>query len=163
MSPSNSASGRSESFQSVQKSTGAHRNTDRLMEILENTAQLPPILEELAEEFNAPSFCEQLSAYMDRQQLNAARLSELALMSRSFTYQICNGERQPSRDIVLRLALVLGLSVEETQRLLRLAQKGVLYPRIRRDAILIFALKDGIDLLATNELLIAHGEMPLVS
>ena len=163
MSSSRLTTSRNDGFQSGRKPVNANRSTDRLLEMLKNTEQLSPTLEELAEDFNAPAFFEQLSAHMDGQGLNAARLSELALLSRSFTYQICSGERLPSRDIVLRLALVLGLSVDETQRLLRLAQKGILYPRVRRDAILIFALKDGLDLLAANELLTAHGETPLVS
>ena len=155
--------GRSDTFQSVQQPTDSGRSTDKLLEILVSTSQLSPVLEELEDEFTAPSFCQQLATYMTRQRINAARLSELALMSRSFTYQICSGERLPSRDIVLRLALVLGLSVDETQRLLRLAQKGVLYPRVRRDAILIFALKEALDLLAANELLVTYSETPLVS
>ena len=51
--------------------------------------------------------------------LNAAQLGERSQLSRSFLYQLCSGQRVPGRDIVLRLALVLELSVDQAQSLLR--------------------------------------------
>ena len=41
---------------------------------------------------------------------------------------------------MLRLAFGFGLNVEETQELLRSAKKAPLYPRIKRDAAIIFGL-----------------------
>ena len=70
--------------------------------------------------------------------------------------------RAPGRDIVLRLALVLALTPEETQRLLRAAQRGALYPRVRRDAAVIFCLNRGLSLLEADDLLRSLGEDPLV-
>ena len=136
--------------------------TQELLLILERSSQLPAALDRLSGELSAPSFPQHLEHQMDRRSINAAQLSELALLSRSFTYQLCSGTRAPSRDIVLRLALVLELNVEETQRLLRCAQRGALYPRVRRDAVLIFCLTQKLSLFDTDELLRSVGEAPLV-
>lgn len=64
-------------------------------------------------------------------------------LERTYGYQIFNGTRHPSRDILIRIALLLGLNLEETQRLLKIGGKNILYPRVRKDAVAIFALEKG--------------------
>ncbi len=137
-------------------------STQELLFMLQEAEALSPVLEELSGEMNAPDFHSLLTELMDQRGIGAPRLSEMALLSRSFTYQLCGGERAPGRDIVLRLALVLKLSVKETQRLLQAAQRGQLYPRVRRDAIVIFCLSRKKGLYEANELLVAHDELSLV-
>ena len=133
------------------------RNTDELLGILERSRTLTGALKALDGDMEAPTFAQCLSQYMRERDLTAAQLSETALLSRSFTYQICSGERRPSRDIILRLALVLELSVDETQALLRTAQRGALYPRVMRDAVILFALRNRMGILATDEQLLSRG------
>ena len=67
----------------------------------------------------------------------------------------------PGRDILLRTALVLQLSLQETQRLLALGDCGALYPKVRRDAAVIFALNHKMTLLETEELLVSLSEASL--
>jgi hypothetical protein len=50
------------------------------------------------------------------------------------------------------------LDVNETQRLLRIAKKGELYPRVQRDAAIIFCIQNRYSLIDTNELLESLGE-----
>lgn len=138
------------------------RDTDELTNMLEHSRNLTGTLRHLQKEMNAPTFTQQLAELMARQGMNAAQLSEAALLSKSFTYQLCSGERQPSRDIVLRLALVMNLSLDEAQSLLRTAQRGALYPRVIRDAILIFALKNHLGIQATHEQLLARDQAGLL-
>ena len=82
-------------------------------------------------------------------------------MSKSYGYQILRGERVPGRDILLRTALALGLSLKETQRLLAVGGCGALYPRVRRDAAVIFALNQKMSLLQAEELLSSLPERSL--
>ena len=133
------------------------RDTDTLFDVLERSRTLTGALKTLDGDMDAPSFTQCLARYMEERDLNATQLSEAALLSRSFTYQLCSGQRRPSRDIILRLALVLELSVDETQSLLRTAQRGALYPRVLRDAVIIFALQDQMDILAADEQLLSRG------
>ena len=60
-----------------------------------------------------------------------AQVIERSQIERTYGHQLFNGTRRPSRDKVLQLALGLGLSVDETQRLLRAAGKSPLYPRLK--------------------------------
>lgn len=134
------------------------RETGELLSILEKTEDLSDALSALDGELDAPDFTECLARYMAERGLNAAQLSEAALLSRSFAYQLCSGGRRPSRDMALRLALVLGLSVEQTQAFLRSAQLGALYPRVTRDAVVIYALEHRLGVAATDERLLSLGQ-----
>ena len=82
-------------------------------------------------------------------------------MERSYTYQILNGRRNPTRNFLLRIAIFLELPLEETQRMLSIAQRPQLYPRNRFDAAIIFALEHHMSLDETYELLEEIGENPL--
>lgn len=108
------------------------------------------------------SFHARLSELMERRGCSAARLVERSGLSKSFFYQLLSGERLPGRDVVVRLALVLGLDLGETQRLLAAARKGSLYPKVRRDAAIICCILRGDGLLETEEFLEASGEAPLL-
>ena len=60
-------------------------------------------------------------------------------------------------DTAVQLALGLALDVDDTQKLLRMAKLGALYPRDRRDSIILFAISNGFTLPQTNELLFSHS------
>lgn len=82
-------------------------------------------------------------------------------ISKSYGYQVLRGERIPGRDILLRTALFLKLNLKETQRLLAVGGCGALYPKIRRDAAVIFALNQKMSLLETEDLLVSLPERSL--
>ena len=67
----------------------------------------------------------------------------------------------PGRDILLRTALLLGMPLRDTQRLLAIGRCGTLYPRVRRDAAIIFALHQRMTLLETEDLLTSLPERGL--
>ena len=83
-------------------------------------------------------------------------------LSKSFAYQIFSGERNPGRDILLRIAFAMNLTLEETQELLMMGQKGALYPKVRRDAALICCLEQRLSLDETDEFLKSISEKTLV-
>lgn len=139
------------------------RSTDELIKLIESPRSFDDVMAEIGPELTDKSFSRRLKELMDRRGVKAAELAELSLMSRSFVYQICSGEREPGRDVVLRMALLLRAGISETQRLLRAAGRGALYPRVRRDAILLYALREELGVLDTDELLTGCGEIPLIS
>lgn len=138
------------------------RSTDELLLFLANAARFDDAMSELSADFSAPGFSELLEQLMRRRRMSISELGAKARLSRSFMYQIRNGDRCPSRDIVLRLALVLELTVDDAQRLLRAAERGKLYPKVRRDAVLLFALTHHSSLAETDELLESLEEAPLL-
>lgn len=85
-----------------------------------------------------------------------------ASISKTYAYQFLNGERIPGHDIILRMCLVMSLKLDEIQRLLTLAGKSVLYPKIRRDAAVLYCIKKKMTLDETNTFLENSGEIPLL-
>ena len=109
-----------------------------------------------------PTTCSQvLLELLEKAGLSAPEWMAAADVSKSYGYQILRGERVPGRDILLRTALALGLSLKETQRLLAVGGCGALYPRVRRDAAVIFALNQKMSLLQAEELLSSLPERSL--
>lgn len=49
-------------------------------------------------------------------------------MEKSYFYQILKGRRAPGLDFLIKLAFVLKLNLDETQRLLKIANRQPLYP-----------------------------------
>lgn len=77
---------------------------------------------------------------------------------RSYMYQFFNGRRNPTRILLLQIAILLSLSVDDTQRLLRIGKKAVLYPRVRADAAVIYAIEHRLSPDEVDELLTQIGE-----
>lgn len=82
-------------------------------------------------------------------------------IDRCYGYQILSGKREAGRDKLIRLAFGIGLTVEDTQRLLTVAGKGSLYPKIKRDAGILFCLGRGYTILQTANFLYDMGLAPL--
>lgn len=75
-----------------------------------------------------------------------------------YVYKLWNGKRQPTRSGVISIAFAMGLSLEETQRLLRTGGFAGLDPRRLRNSALIFSLEKGYSVMEANELLDEIGE-----
>ncbi len=83
------------------------------------------------------------------------------LLDPSYGYQIFNGRRKPTRIILIRFAILLGMNLEETQHLLKLGQKQELYPRIRFDAAIIYGIEHQYGINEMEDLLQEVGEKSL--
>lgn len=115
------------------------------------------------EEFNQPLTVPQyLEQLLDKYQMSISELITKTLLSKSFVYQIFSGERNPSRDILLRIAFAMHLTVDETQHLFLIGQKGALYPKVRRDAALMCCLEQKLSLDETEFFLKSIDEKGLV-
>ena len=68
-----------------------------------------------------------------------------ANISRTYGYQLLDGTRIGKRDYYISIALAMRLDVRTTQRMLSVTWRGRLYPLIKRDAAVIFALNHGFD------------------
>ncbi|MCM1184478.1 MAG: helix-turn-helix domain-containing protein [Roseburia sp.] len=94
-------------------------------------------------------------------EVKAVTVSALAAKlpyDRSYLYQFFNGRRKPTRTLLLQIAILLSLSADEAGRLLRIGQRADLYPKVRADAVVIYALEHGLSPDETDELLTQVGE-----
>ena len=83
-------------------------------------------------------------------------------LSKPYAYQVFEGRKLPGRDALLRVAFAMNLDVKETQKALSLAQKPILYPRVHRDAALIYCLGKGMTLYEVSEFLNVIQERALL-
>ncbi len=119
------------------------------------------VLEKNKDAFAKPSVSEYLNILCGKYSMTPVEVIRQAHIERTYGYQIFNGTRLPSRDKLLQIAIGIGLSMEETQNLLKNAGKNLLYPRIKRDATCIFGLSHGMKLMEVQELLASVG-LPLL-
>ena len=107
-------------------------------------------LEELEEE---DDFTRKLAKLVQAKWTGTKReLCAKALLLENTFYKIQAGKRLPGRDTIICLSLALGLTVEETQRLLGYLGYG-LSEHIKRDFLIIYCLDKGKSPLEVNLLL----------
>ncbi len=114
----------------------------------------------LIEEMSLADF---LSQMLEEHGVAKNEIIKLADIDTVYAYQIFQGKKQkPSRDKLIRLALAWPLTVEETKKLLYYGKAGTLYPRVRRDAYLMYAIHNKFSVLETDRYLFEHGEAALL-
>ena len=108
-----------------------------------------------------------LSTYLfdllDSKCLTRADVVRNSAVNATFIYQIFNGQRNMSRDTAIKIALGMGCTLRETQRLLRHAGVSELWCKNRRDAIIIYCIEQGYDRAKTDDELYRMDEPTLVS
>ena len=134
------------------------RNTDDLRSELMDTPDLTTFLAANEDNFSSASAVARLNEMLEKKGLSKAALAKQSGMSEIYLHQIFAGRRNPSRSRMLCLCFGLSASLEETQELLRLCGLAELYPKVRRDAIIIFCLDRGCSLQKVNEELYRFGE-----
>ena len=97
----------------------------------------------------------------DKSQKTTDQLLKVLKNSNDYGYQIFDGSKTPSRDKVIALALPMQLTLDEANRLLHLSNNGILYPKIKRDSIIIFGLENNQKIINLNITLDDFGEAPL--
>ena len=112
--------------------------------------------------FESRTIDEYLLELIKKYDISIADIVRLSLLSKSYVYQIFNGERQPSREVLIRIGIVVGCTVDELQHALMIGKEGVLYPQVRRDAALISCLAGGLTLSEADEFLQEIGEQKLL-
>jgi hypothetical protein len=100
-------------------------------------------LEDNATQMVTPRLCYYLAGLCRDKGCTAGQVIRQAELARTYGHQIFNGTRKPSRDKLLQICFGLRLDVEETQALLKMAEKSLLYPKILRDAAIMRCLHDG--------------------
>ena len=129
------------------------KSTQELLKTLQSKQDIRSYLEENQKELLSNSLPQLLEELLQQKQLTKAKVIERANLDRVYAYQIFSGMRSPSRDKLLQLCLGMKTTVEEAQQLLHAAGQAPLYPRDKRDSILLFAFHQQISVIDVNSLL----------
>lgn len=103
-----------------------------------------------------------LSELCEKYEVNASKIIKFSLLSKSYVYQVFAGERKPSREVIIRICIVIGCSLDELQHALMIAEEGILYPKVRRDAAIMSCVGGKLSLAETDEFLDEIGEQTLL-
>lgn len=114
------------------------------------------------EDFSPPQWTDYIHRILQERQMSVKDIIFRSNLERSYGYQIFNGTRRPTRDILMILVLTLGLDAAEARRMFELAGRAPLYARCRRDAAVLYGLSHGMTEAEVHELLLELGEEGLL-
>lgn len=137
------------------------KNTNNLRQELMSSANLDQFLSENREIFNSGSVCDLLNRLFQKRTLSKAALAKQSGMSEVYLHQVFAGRRTPSRSRLLCLCFGLCAKLEEAQELLKQFGLAQLYPKSRRDAIILYGIANGMSLFSVNDKLFAENEETL--
>ena len=137
------------------------KSTSDLSREITGHADLKDFLKDNREEFRGSLMKKVLNDAYIRCGLSKAETAERSGMSEVYLHQILSGKRVPSRDLLLCLCLALKMSEEEANIALRECGYASLYIRNRRDAVILYALKNGWDIHRLNDTLFEENEETL--
>lgn len=100
---------------------------------------------EMIEDNPPPELPDVLSRYIKEKKMTKADVIRILNVARNYGYQILNGTRPVTRNILLQISLILKLDIDRINYLLRLAEKPQLYVRNIVDARVFYAVKHNMD------------------
>lgn len=137
------------------------KRTSTLFLELEKNGTFAKFADKNEEDFVHSDFAEYISLLSREKEIAPAQIIKNAQIDRVYGHQLFSGVRKPSRDKALQLAFGFGLSLEETQKLLRMADKSSLYPKIKRDAAIIWGLNNRMQISEMQEFLFSL-DLPVI-
>ena len=135
--------------------------TDELLALLFKERNLEQFLQRNESAYLTASFSDYLNAWCKKHVEVPEQVIRRANLEKSSGHQLCSGKRNPSRDTVLQLAFAMDADLPQAQEMLRSARRSPLYPRIKRDAVLIYCLHNHISLVDA-QIILQDLELPLL-
>jgi len=140
------------------------KSTDDLMNVLESTS--PSETKEYFQQHfkeGEPTFSGYIDGLLAQKHLKRQDVIIRANLSQKYGYKLLSGETHTTnRDKILRICFSMGMTLKETQRALKLYGMNELYPKAKRDVVLIVALGQKVfEIDQVNEMLKKEGMEPL--
>lgn len=137
------------------------KETGDLREDLMNAPDLEQFLAENQENFENAQAYEALNELFLTKRISKSVLAKRAGMSEVYLHQVFSGKRNPSRSRLICMCIGMRATLEEIQKMLKLCGYAQLYPKNKRDAIILFGVTHGKDLFEINDLLFEEEEETL--
>lgn len=134
--------------------------TEELLDRLLSSTRIEQYLDE--EPVTTRTLTDYLFERMEAHGLKRADVVRATGINATVVYDVFSGKSRPGRDHAIMLAFGLQCTLRETQRLLRLAGVSELWCKQRRDAIIIWCIRNGFDRIATDDELYRLGEPTLL-
>ena len=131
--------------------------TSLLLEVLQTKKSYEEVVDS-EPMFIKSTLSEYLNELVDTKGLKKASVILQSGLERTYAYQIFSGKKTPSRDKLLALAIGMKLTFEEVQNLLKVNGYAQLYPKHKRDNIIIFGFYKGQSMWELNDNLLVMDE-----
>ena len=142
-------------------SDGKTLTTEELLKTIFKLDDIKKALDFQEEEYIFPEFNDYISKLSDKKNESHEKIISRANLERSFGHKLFAGSRKPSRDTVIQLAFGFEADVELAQEMLKVAGKSPLYPRIKRDVVIIYCLYNHVS-LEKIQLYLSELDLPIL-
>lgn len=132
------------------------KSTSTLMNELNSSSQIDKYLKENSNFIIEKKLFKYLQEKLDEKGLSKSDVIKKSEINEIYGYQILSGKRFPSRNKLLCICIGAEFSVEETNEVLRVAEFSPLYPKLKRDSVIIFCIKNRYPIWRINEELFDH-------
>ncbi len=134
------------------------KETKEMLEQLKKADSLTGYLAENSAEMVGSTIREQLEVLLTETGLTKGEVLRRAEINDIYGYQLFAGSRKPSRDKMVALCVGFSLTLERTQQVLKATGFAPLYPKNRRDSVLLFGIEKGQTVPQINTALYDLGE-----
>lgn len=126
------------------------------MKELNSTSNIDSYLKDNENYIINQTLCKYLSALIEAKNLSKSEIIRKSDINEIYAYQIFSGKRFPSRNKLIRICIGAEFTLEEINNVMTVAEFSPLYPKIKRDSIIIFGIRNEKSILQINELLYSH-------
>ena len=137
------------------------RKTKMLEKALKGDVSLTELFENNEDAFLDISLDQYIKKAIKDKGVTTSSMIRSTGINRRYFYDILSGKRNPSRDNMLRILLALEISLEKAQWLLRASCFGILYPRDKRDGVIMYSLIHGASVEECNQILEKNALKPI--
>lgn len=137
------------------------KSTDEMLGELLKANNIEQYMKENEAYFVDLSVAAFLSEYITQKGLKKSAVIKDAEISEIFGFQVLSGARNPSRNTLLSLCIGAKMMVDEVQATLKVAGFAPLYPKSKRDSIILKGVANGKGVCDINNELYEHGEETL--
>ena len=137
------------------------KKTEELMNELKSVTKLGNFTKNNKEVFMEKPLTTYLEFLLEKYNVKKSEVIKRSSLASVYGYQIFDGRREPKRDKVIQLAFGFGLTLKETQTLLKCAGHSELYPKVKRDVIFVYAINNRLSKDEVEHLLFHMGEKGL--
>ncbi|MGN0597131.1 MAG: XRE family transcriptional regulator [Ruminiclostridium sp.] len=138
------------------------KKTNELLESIKTKKEILDYINQNKDELIRESLSQYLNRLLAETGKKRSEIVAAGDLPKGYTYELFSGEKtNPSRDMLIKICFGFGLDLEQTQTFLKRTGAGVLYPRNKRDSVIIFAIENKLGIVRCNMLLEENGEILL--
>lgn len=135
------------------------KDTEKLMELLKKSGSIDAYLQENKDFLLDCDIKEYLNLLIKEKKLTIQQIAKDSELSDRYCYQFLSSSnpRIPSREVLLSICIGMKLNLDETQTALKIAKYAHLYPKDKRDSIIIFGIEKSKSVVDINNILFEHS------